>query len=167
MKFEITPSLESYKELIKFCCSSRKVQLALDIVNQISQDGLSLSIDMLSCILHAIEENYEWICCHNLKPNAETFRRMIILSVKMKDFDGAYAMLNDSRKMNVKPVAGMYNAIMAGYFRQKKISAGSRVLKQMELDSVKPDPQTYSYLIAYCECEEDIIKVVRCNVVIA
>ncbi|GKV42013.1 hypothetical protein SLEP1_g49474 [Rubroshorea leprosula] len=153
MKFEITPSLESYKELIKFCCSSRKVQLALDIVNQISEDGLSLSIDMLSCILHAIEENYE---C-NL-PNAETFRRMIILSVKMKDFDGAYAMLNDSRKMNVKPVAGMYNAIMAGYFREKKISAGLRVLKQMELDSVKPDPQTYSYLIAYCDCEEDIIK---------
>ncbi|GLT65444.1 hypothetical protein SLA2020_378760 [Shorea laevis] len=135
MKFEITPSLESYKELIKFCCSSHKVQLALDIVNQISQDGLSLSIDMLSCILHAIEENYE---C-NL-------------------FDGAYALLNDSRKMNVKPVAAMYNAIMAGYFREKKISAGSRVLKQMELDSVKPDPQTYSYLIAHCDCEEDIIK---------
>ncbi|GKV45781.1 hypothetical protein SLEP1_g52826 [Rubroshorea leprosula] len=93
MKFEITPSLESYKELIKFCCSSRKVQLALDIVNQISQDGLSLSIDMLNCILHALEENHECnlvrriysvICCHNLKPNAETFRRMISLSVKMK-----------------------------------------------------------------------------------
>ncbi|GLT51456.1 hypothetical protein SLA2020_248650 [Shorea laevis] len=167
MKFEITPSLESYKELIKFCCSSRKVQLALDIVNQISQDGLSLSIDMLNCILHALEENHECnlvrriysvICCHNLKPNAETFRRMISLSVKMKDFGGAYAMLSDSRKMNVKPVASMYNAIMAGYFREKKISAGLRVLKQMELDSVKPDPQTYSYLIGYCDREEDIIK---------
>ncbi|GKV42019.1 hypothetical protein SLEP1_g49478 [Rubroshorea leprosula] len=76
----------------------------------------------------------------------------------MKDFDGAYAMLNDSRKMNVKLVAGMYNTIMAGYFREKKISDGLRVLKQMELDSVKPDPQTYSYLIAHCDCEEDIIK---------
>ncbi|GKV42016.1 hypothetical protein SLEP1_g49476 [Rubroshorea leprosula] len=127
MKFEITPSLESYKELIKFCCSSRKVQLALDIVNQISQGSLNLSIDMLNCILHAIEENHECnlvrqiysvFCCHSLKPNAETFRRMISLSVKMKDFGGAYAMLNDSRKMNVKPVAGMYNAIMAGYFRE-------------------------------------------------
>ncbi|GLU23565.1 hypothetical protein SLE2022_395590 [Rubroshorea leprosula] len=167
MKFEITPSLESYKELIKFCCSSRKVQLALDIVNQISQGSLNLSIDMLNCILHAIEENHECnlvrqiysvFCCHSLKPNAETFRRMISLSVKMKDFGGAYAMLNDSRKMNVKPVAGMYNAIMAGYFREKKISAGLRVLKQMELDSVKPDPQTYSYLIGYCDREEDIIK---------
>ncbi|GKV51097.1 hypothetical protein SLEP1_g57772, partial [Rubroshorea leprosula] len=101
---------------------------------------------------------YSVFCCHSLKPNAETFRRMISLSVKMKDFGGAYAMLNDSRKMNVKPVAGMYNAIMAGYFREKKISAGLRVLKQMELDSVKPDPQTYSYLIGYCDCEEDIIK---------
>ncbi|GLT29943.1 hypothetical protein SLA2020_047730 [Shorea laevis] len=76
----------------------------------------------------------------------------------MKDFGGAFAMLSDSRKMNVKPVAGMYNAIMAGYFREKKISAGLRVLKQMELDSVKPDPQTYSYLIGYCDREEDIIK---------
>ncbi|GKV51230.1 hypothetical protein SLEP1_g57899 [Rubroshorea leprosula] len=134
MKFEITPSLESYKELIKFCCSSRKVQLALDIVNQISQDSLNLSIDMLNCILHAIEETMSVIC--------------------------AYAMLNDSRKMNVKPVAGMYNAIMAGYFREKKISAGLRVLKQMELDSVKPDPQTYSYLIAYCD--NKFISAVSC-----
>ncbi|GKV41147.1 hypothetical protein SLEP1_g48716 [Rubroshorea leprosula] len=114
-----------------------RVQLALDIVNQISEDGLSLSIDMLSCILHALEENYE---C-NL-------------------FDGSYAMLNDSRKMNVKPVAGMYNAIMAGYFREKKISAGLSVLKQMELDSVKPDPQTYSYLIAYCDYK--FISAVSC-----
>ncbi|GKV45787.1 hypothetical protein SLEP1_g52831 [Rubroshorea leprosula] len=76
----------------------------------------------------------------------------------MKDFDGAYAMLNDSRKMNVKLVAGIYNTIMAGYFREKKISDGLRVLKQMELDSVKPDPQTYSHLIGYCDREEDIIK---------
>ncbi|GLT83492.1 hypothetical protein SLE2022_017790 [Rubroshorea leprosula] len=167
VKFEIRPSLESYQELIKYCCGSHKVQMALDIVDRICEDGLSLSIDTLNCILNASEENYEYnlvwriysvICHHNLKPNAETFRSMINLSVKMKDFDGAYAMLNDSKKMNIEPVASMYNAIMAGYFREKNISAGLRVLKQMKLDGVKPDPQTYSYLIGFCDSEKDIIK---------
>lgn len=33
-------------------------------------------------------------------------------------FDGAYAMLNDVKKMNLMLTANMYNSIMAGYFRQ-------------------------------------------------
>ncbi|GLT25676.1 hypothetical protein SLA2020_007910 [Shorea laevis] len=158
--------LNHTRSSLSFCCSSRKVQLALDIVNQISEDGLSLSIDMLSCILHAIEENYEcnlvWriysvICCHNLKPNAEAFRRMIILSVKMKDFDGAYAMLNDSRKMNVKPVAGMYNAIMAGYFREKKISASEediiKYYEELKCSGITVTKHIFMSLIsAYAAC---------------
>ncbi|KAH1097450.1 hypothetical protein J1N35_014371 [Gossypium stocksii] len=32
------------------------------------------------------------------------------------------------------------------------------VLKQMESEDVKPDSHTYSYLIANCNCEEDITK---------
>ncbi|KAH7533170.1 hypothetical protein FEM48_Zijuj04G0101900 [Ziziphus jujuba var. spinosa] len=33
-------------------------------------------------------------------------------------FDGAYGMLNDLEKMNLKPTANMYNAILRGYFRE-------------------------------------------------
>jgi hypothetical protein len=33
------------------------------------------------------------------------------------------------------------------------------VLKQMKLADVKPDSQTFSYLISNCDREEDIIKV--------
>lgn len=33
-------------------------------------------------------------------------------------FDGAYAMLDDVKKMNLMLTANMYNSIMAGYFRQ-------------------------------------------------
>ncbi|XP_048327148.1 pentatricopeptide repeat-containing protein At4g21880, mitochondrial isoform X3 [Ziziphus jujuba] len=54
----------------------------------------------------------------NLKPISETFRLMITLCVKIKDFDGAYGMLNDLEKMNLKPTANMYNAILRGYFRE-------------------------------------------------
>lgn len=35
-----------------------------------------------------------------------------------------------------------------------------RVLKEMEDADVKPDSQTFGYLISNCSCEEDIIKVV-------
>lgn len=33
------------------------------------------------------------------------------------------------------------------------------VLKQMEDADIKPDSKTFSYLIANCKCEEDIVKV--------
>ena len=33
-------------------------------------------------------------------------------------FEGAYKMVDDLEKMNFKPMASMYNAIMAGYFRE-------------------------------------------------
>ncbi|XP_022716952.1 pentatricopeptide repeat-containing protein At4g04790, mitochondrial-like isoform X5 [Durio zibethinus] len=73
-------------------------------------------------------------------------------------FGGAYAMLNDLKKLNVTPTASIYNTIMAGYFREKNISGALMVLKQMECEDVKPDSQTFSYLIGNCNCEEDITK---------
>lgn len=32
-------------------------------------------------------------------------------------FDGAYEMIKDAEKLKIKRSAGMYNAIMSGYFR--------------------------------------------------
>lgn len=43
---------------------------------------------------------------------------------------------------------------------QKNMHAGLRVLKQMEDADVKPDSQTFTYLIGNCVNEEDIVKVV-------
>lgn len=42
---------------------------------------------------------------------------------------------------------------------QKNIAGALMVLKQMEHADVQPDSETYSYLIANCECEEDVFKV--------
>ncbi|KAH1121052.1 hypothetical protein J1N35_004212 [Gossypium stocksii] len=167
MKFEITPSSASYEKLITYCCDLHKVHFALDIVDQMCEEGLSLSIEMLHSILHASEENYEYnlvrriyslIGRHNVKPTSETFRSMINLSVKMKDFNGAYAMLDDLKKLNISPTSTIYNTILAGYFRESNISGAMMVLKQMESEDVKPDSHTYSCLIANCNCEEDITK---------
>ncbi|KHG15325.1 hypothetical protein F383_05953 [Gossypium arboreum] len=135
MKFEITPSSASYEKLITYCCDLHKVHFALDIVDQMCEEGLSLSIEMLHSILHASEENYEY----NL-------------------FNGAYAMLDDLKKLNIPPTSTIYNTILAGYFRESNISGAMMVLKQMESEDVKPDSHTYSYLIANCNCEEDITK---------
>lgn len=43
---------------------------------------------------------------------------------------------------------------------QKNVHAGLRVLKEMEDATVKPDSQTFTYLIGNCVHEEDIVKVV-------
>ena len=42
---------------------------------------------------------------------------------------------------------------------QKNISDGVRVLEHMQCADVKPDSQTFSYLISNSETEEDIVKV--------
>ncbi|XP_038897829.1 pentatricopeptide repeat-containing protein At4g04790, mitochondrial-like isoform X2 [Benincasa hispida] len=143
------------------------VHVALDIANEMCDADFTPSTEVLHSILHALDQGCEYnlvhqvyslICRHNLKPDSETFRGMISLHVKMKDFKGAYGMLKESEKMNLIPSANMYNPIMAGYFREKNTSDGFKVLKQMELAGVQPDFLTFSYLISNSECEEDIVK---------
>ncbi|XP_042479017.1 pentatricopeptide repeat-containing protein At4g04790, mitochondrial-like isoform X2 [Macadamia integrifolia] len=166
-KLEVAPSSTSYEKLIVYCCDSLKVHAALNLVDQMFQLGLTLSIDSFNSILHASEEAcelelvhpiYSVMRHHNLNPNAETFRMMINLCAKMRDFQSAYKMLKELEDLNLVPSSNMYNAIMAGYFREKNISGGLMVLKQMERAGVKPDTQTFSFLIGNCESEEDIKK---------
>ncbi|KAF2285830.1 hypothetical protein GH714_008293 [Hevea brasiliensis] len=164
---EIAPALKLYEKLIIFCCDSHKVHAALDVVDQICREGLTLSIDMLNSILLASEASFEFnlgqriyslVRHHNLIPNCETFRSMISLRAKMKDFGGAYDLLDDLKKLKLTPTASMYNAIMAVYFREKNINGALAVFKKMKLAGVKPDSQTYSYLIVNCDNEDQIIK---------
>ncbi|KAJ7981613.1 Pentatricopeptide repeat-containing protein [Quillaja saponaria] len=166
-KLDVPASSSSYEKLILYCCDSLKLHMVLDIVDEMCQAGLTLSIEVLNSILRVTEETYEFnlvhriysmICRHNLKSNNETFRSMIYLHVRMKDFVGAYNMLDDLEKMSSIPTASLYNTIMAGYFRERNISSGLMVLKQMERADVKPDSQTFSCLISNCENEEGIIK---------
>ncbi|XP_021834329.1 pentatricopeptide repeat-containing protein At4g04790, mitochondrial-like isoform X3 [Prunus avium] len=166
-KLEVTPSSAGYEKLIMYCCESLKVHAALEMVEEMCELGLTVSIGALHSILRASDEScdfnlvrqmYSMICQYKLKANGETFRSMISLCVKMKDYGGAYDMLSDLEKMNLTPTASMYNAIMVGFFREKNIYGGLRVLKQMKEADVQPDSQTFSYLISNCESEEDINK---------
>ncbi|KAJ6423265.1 hypothetical protein OIU84_024246 [Salix udensis] len=164
---KMSPSSTSYEKLIVYSCNLLKVHLALDIVDQMCKEGLTVSINTIHSILNATEESlnfnlvrriYSLIYQLHLTPNNETFRSMISLSVKMKDFEGAYGLLDDLKKLNLAPTASMYNAIMGGYFREKNIRGALMVLKQMKLADVKPDSSSYSYLISNCNNEEEIIK---------
>lgn len=95
---------------------------------------------------------------HDIRPNSETFRIMINMTVRTKDFEGAYGMLKDLEKFNVTPTASMYNAIMGGYFREKDTRSALGVLKQMEDANVKSDSVTFSWLISNCTTEDNISK---------
>ncbi|KAL6538409.1 hypothetical protein OROGR_012397 [Orobanche gracilis] len=143
------------------------VHAALDVVDKAFESGIGLSLETFHSILDACSRSCEFnlvrqinsrISHHNLKPNDETIRKMVLLYVKMKDFEGAYGLINDLPNMDVKPTASMYNILMAGYFREKKFQSAIDVLKQMEDADVKPNSLTYSYLINNCHCEKDIIK---------
>ncbi|XP_052177896.1 pentatricopeptide repeat-containing protein At4g04790, mitochondrial isoform X2 [Diospyros lotus] len=166
-KLELLPCSASYTKLISYCCDSSKVHVALDVLDQMPEAGLSLSIETIHSMLHACEESCDYnlvhriyllICQHNLKPSAETFRSMINLCARMKDFAGAYNMIKDSAEMNLRPTSGMYNSIMAGFFREKNTFGALMVLKKMEDAGVKPDSDTFMYLIGNCDREEDIAK---------
>ncbi|KAI9385953.1 hypothetical protein POPTR_011G133100v4 [Populus trichocarpa] len=124
---EMSPSSTSYERLIVYSCNSLKVHHAIDMVDQLCEEGFTISINTIHSMLNASEASldfnlvqriYSLIYHLDLTPTNETFRRMIGLSVKMKDFDGAIGLLNDLKKLNLTPTAGMYNAIMDGYFRE-------------------------------------------------
>ncbi|XP_024437058.1 pentatricopeptide repeat-containing protein At4g04790, mitochondrial isoform X4 [Populus trichocarpa] len=179
---EMSPSSTSYERLIVYSCNSLKVHHAIDMVDQLCEEGFTISINTIHSMLNASEASLDFnlfssldstsktaFCFHvqriysliyhlDLTPTNETFRRMIGLSVKMKDFDGAIGLLNDLKKLNLTPTAGMYNAIMDGYFREKNISGALMVLEQMKLADVKPDSATYSCLISNCDNEDQITK---------
>lgn len=157
----------SYEKLITFCCDSFKVHLALDIVDEMCEAGLPLSTETLNSICRACEDASEFILVrrihsilhqHNLKANNETFRSIINLNVRMKDFDSAYAMLKDLEIFRLTPTASMYNAIIAGFYREKNMDGVLRVLQEMKDADVKPDSQTFSFLISNCADETEITK---------
>lgn len=47
---------------------------------------------------------------------------------------------------------------MAGYFREKNHNGAQRVIAQMQSAGVKPDSETFSYLILNCDSEEKVSK---------
>ncbi|MCL7046671.1 hypothetical protein MKW94_010101 [Papaver nudicaule] len=166
-KFYIPPSSLSYVELFKYCCKFREVHAALDIVDKMHELDFNASLENFHQLLDAVEESreldlvrpvYSRIRYHNQKPTSETFRRMVILLVRMKDFEGAYSMLSDMKEFGLNPTTVMYNSIMAGYFREKNIRGGLMVLDQMKKAEIKLDCLTYSHIIANCECDEDLVK---------
>ncbi|KAL4566833.1 hypothetical protein LXL04_030958 [Taraxacum kok-saghyz] len=169
-EFKVSASSVPYEKLIKTCCDSYEVHLAIELVESMFEEGLTVKITTINSILTACCTSCEYnlvhhissmINDHNITPNAETFRSMISLFVKMKDFDKAYSMFGDLEKLNLIPTATMYNAIMGGYFRQKNFDKGLMVLKQMDKSNVKPDSSTFSYIIGNCNSEDDIIKYLR------
>ncbi|KAJ6887042.1 hypothetical protein NC651_027408 [Populus alba x Populus x berolinensis] len=165
---EMSPSSTSYERLIVYSCNSLKVHHAIDMVDELCEEGFTISINTIHSMLNASEASldfnlvqriYSLIYHLDLTPTNETFRRMIGLSVKMKDFDGAIGLLNDLKKLNMTPTAGMYNAIMDGYFQEKNMSGALMVLEQMA--DVKPDSATYSCLISNCDNEDQITKTIN------
>ncbi|KAK4714848.1 hypothetical protein R3W88_020755 [Solanum pinnatisectum] len=166
-ELEIRPTLSQYQKLIMYCCELFKVHAALDMVDQMFEAGLPLSLETFNSVLEACDKSCEYnlvhrmypmILRHDIKPNSETFRIMINMTVRIKDFEGAYGMLKDLEKFNMMPTTNMYNAIMGGYFREKDTRAALEVLKRMEDANVKSDSQTFSYLISNCTTEDNISK---------
>ena len=81
---------------------------------------------------------------------------MINSVVKMKFFEAAYNLLNEMTELDIPQTS--HNAIMAGYFRENSICRGLAVLKQMKNADVKPNIDTYSYLICYATNEKVAVK---------
>ncbi|XP_023634891.1 pentatricopeptide repeat-containing protein At4g21880, mitochondrial isoform X2 [Capsella rubella] len=164
-ELDIMPSSTSYENLVGYLCGSNEVATALDIVENMCESGLEISANILHSLLQAIEQIlafnlvqriYSIMSSKNVRPNSETFRRSINLCIRIKDFEGAYHMLGNLKNFKLAPNCSMYNSILAGYFREKKVNSALKVLKEMKEADVKPDSITFSYLIQYCS-EEDAI----------
>ncbi|KAG2648324.1 hypothetical protein PVAP13_1NG042515 [Panicum virgatum] len=166
-KFEVAPSIAAYNTIISICCNSSKISLALDVADSMCKSGSNVTIELFHSIIHACEQGgelhmarpmYDLIRHHNLKLKSETFRSMISLFVKMKDFEGAYNILTDAEESGEISTVSLYNVIMLGYYREKNYNGAQMVMSQMQIAGVKPDSETFSYLILNCESEESIAK---------
>ncbi|KAF8685933.1 hypothetical protein HU200_043855 [Digitaria exilis] len=166
-KFEVAPSITAYDKIISLCCNSSKISLALDVADRMCKSSSNVPIESFHPIIYACEQSddfhtaramYDLIRHHNLKLKSETFRSMISLFVKMKDFEGAYNILADAEESGEISTVSLYNAIMLGYYREKNQSGAQMVMYQMQIAGVKPDSETFGYLIANCESEENISK---------
>ncbi|RID78373.1 hypothetical protein BRARA_A01211 [Brassica rapa] len=166
-ELDIVPSSSSYEKLVNHLCGSNEVATALDVVENMCEEGLEISENILHSLLDAIAQILEFDLVQRIhsimsnkcvKPNSETFRRSISLCIRIKDFEGAYNMLGNLKNFNLAPNSSMYNSIMAGYFREKNVNKALMVLKEMKEADVKPDPVTFSYLINYCDQEEAIAE---------
>ncbi|KAK2380956.1 pentatricopeptide repeat-containing protein, mitochondrial [Trifolium repens] len=166
---EVLPSSSAYEKLISYCCGTYKVDVALDIVEKMCEAGFKPSIHVLQTIVQICEETYDYILVHriysiirchhhNMQLNGEICRCLVQFCVRIKDYQRAYEMVSELQEMNFKPTTAMYNAIMAGYFREKNISGALKVLKHMQDANLKPDSQTFSYLFTNCDKQEDINK---------
>ncbi|KAM7261864.1 hypothetical protein ACFE04_020941 [Oxalis oulophora] len=134
MKLDLTPSSASFETLVTYCSQCGKVHQALDLVDEMREPGLTLTLDRMDAILNA-SANFEF----NL-------------------FKGAYRMLKTMKEMKLNPNSSVYNTIMARYFKEKNVKGALMVLEKMKLTGTQPDSITYSYLILNSDCERDIVK---------
>ncbi|KAG8058049.1 hypothetical protein GUJ93_ZPchr0002g24635 [Zizania palustris] len=105
-----------------------------------------------------VQSLYDLMRRYKLKLKSETFKSMVNLRVKMKDFEGAYNILTDAEESVEISTVSLYNAIMLGYFKEKNHNGAQMVMAQMQIAGVKPDSETFSYLILNCDSEEKISK---------
>uniref|UniRef100_J3L9D1 PROP1-like PPR domain-containing protein n=2 Tax=Oryza brachyantha TaxID=4533 RepID=J3L9D1_ORYBR len=164
-QFEVAPSISASEKIISICCKSSKIALALDVVECLCKSNPDAPVELFHPIIHACEQDsefhmvhriYDLMRRHKLKLKYEMFRSMINLCVKMKDFEGAYNILADAEESRDISTVSLYNAIMLGYFREKNHNGAQMVMAQMQIAEVKPDSETFSYLIFNCESEEKI-----------
>ncbi|CAN8325536.1 unnamed protein product [Cochlearia groenlandica] len=166
-ELDILPSSTSSEKLVDYLCGSKEVATALDVVENMCEAGLVISANILHSLLGAVEHILEFnlvrrilsiMSNKSVKPDIDIFQRLISLCTRIKDFKGAYNMLAILKSFNLVPTSTMYNSILAGYFREKKVNRALMVLKEMKEADVKPDPTTFSYLINYSDQEEAIAE---------
>ncbi|KEH20239.1 hypothetical protein MTR_8g070020 [Medicago truncatula] len=157
---DILPASSMYEKL---------VDVAIDLVDVMSEAGLTLSSHAMQSLLETCSETDQHFRVfeiysimsrhpHHFELNGKICWLLVHCCVVMKDFECAYKMVNELQKKYFKYKTTMYNAIMAGYFFEKNKIGGLKVLKQMRDANIKLDSYTFSYLIENCETKEEIKK---------
>lgn len=68
-ELEIKPTSSQYQHLIIYCCEFFKVHAALDMVDQMFKEGLTLSFETFNSILEACDKS----CEYNLVGSSNVF----------------------------------------------------------------------------------------------
>jgi pentatricopeptide repeat protein len=146
-----------YCSVLKGFTREKKMDRALAVYEEISQNKIELSIVMYNTLIDACARSGRMdhlpsiladMKTHHVKPNVITYSTMLKGHCQNGDIQTAFLILEQMKKdAHLKPDEIMYNSLLDGCAQNNLVDEGVRLLEEMQAGGVQPSNFTLSILV--------------------
>jgi len=123
------PSLASFNVLLESLVASKQFQIALELVSDVLGSGIRL--------------------------DRFAFGKAVLAAVKLGDLNRAFELLDIMKKSSVSPNVFVYNVVLGGLCKEKRMRDAEKVFDEMLKRKLVPSLVTYNTMIdGYCKVGE-------------